>query len=100
MCRERKREKAFISGTADPSVVQVIRTYCRGNGMELEIIPEKNGVTDLDYLKEHLDPAAACVYIQHPNYYGTLEPAAEAGAAAHEAGAKFIMGVNPISWEF
>lgn len=97
MCRERKREKAFISGTADPSVVQVIRTYCRGNGMELEIIPEKNGVTDLDYLKEHLDPAAACVYIQHPNYYGTLEPAAEAGAAAHEAGAKFIMGVNPIS---
>lgn len=97
MCRERKREKAFISGTADPSVVQVIRTYCRGNGMELEIIPEKNGVTDLDYLKEHLDPAAACVYIQHPNYYGTLEPAAEAGAAAHEAGAKFIKGVNPIS---
>lgn len=97
MCRERKREKAFISGTADPSVIQVIRTYCRGNGMELEIIPEKNGVTDLDYLKEHLDPAAACVYIQHPNYYGTLEPAAEAGAAAHEAGAKFIMGVNPIS---
>ena len=97
MCRERKREKAFISGTADPSVVQVIRTYCRGNGMELEIIPEKNGVTDLDYLKEHLDPAAACVYIQHPNYYGTLEPAAEAGAAAHEAGAKVIMGVNPIS---
>ena len=97
MCRERKREKAFVSETADPSVIQVIRTYCRGNGMELELIPEKNGVTDLEYLKERLDPAAACVYIQHPNYYGTLEPAAEAGRAAHEAGAKFIMGVNPIS---
>ena len=65
--------------------------------MELEIIPEKDGVTDVDYLKEHMDKSVACVYIQHPNYYGNLEDAEAIGEIVHESGAKYIMGVNPIS---
>ncbi|MCA5011306.1 aminomethyl-transferring glycine dehydrogenase, partial [Clostridioides difficile] len=39
----------------------------------------------------------ACVYIQNPNYYGSLEPAEEIGSIAKEANARYIMGVNPIS---
>jgi len=54
-------------------------------------------VTDKEYLKEHIDAQTACVYIQHPNYYGNLEDAEEIGKIAHEAGAKYVMGVNPIS---
>ncbi|MBU3876149.1 aminomethyl-transferring glycine dehydrogenase subunit GcvPA [Faecalicatena sp. AGMB00832] len=97
MCRERKRNKAFISAAVLPATLEVVKTYCFGNEIELEVIPEKNGVTDIEYLKEHIDTAAACVYIQHPNYYGNLEDAAAIGNIVHEAGAKFIMGVNPIS---
>ena len=51
----------------------------------------------LDYLKENIDEQTACVYIQHPNYYGNLEDAQAIGEIAHGAGAKYIMGVNPIS---
>lgn len=97
MCRERKRTKALISGTVQPSVLEAVKTYCYGNGIELEVIPEKDGKTDLDYIKEHVDKETACVYIQHPNYYGSLEDAQAIGETVHEAGAKFIMGVNPIS---
>ena len=50
-----------------------------------------------EYLKEHIDAQTACVYIQHPNYYGNLEDAEEIGKIAHEVGAKYVMGVNPIS---
>ena len=50
-----------------------------------------------NYLKEHIDDKTACVYIQHPNYYGNLEDAQAIGEVAHGAGAKYIMGVNPIS---
>ncbi len=97
MCRDRKKNKAFVSAAVHPHVMETIKTYCFGNGMELRVIPEKDGITDLDFLKEHLDDQAACIYIQNPNYYGSLEPAGEIGTIAKEAGARYIMGVNPIS---
>ena len=97
MCRERKRAKALISGATSPYVIQTIQTYCHGNGMEMEVLPEKDGKTDWEKLKARLDSGTACVYIQHPNFYGNLEDAKEIGELTHEAGAKFVMGVNPIS---
>lgn len=97
MCRERKRSKALISAATDPKVLSVVKTYCFGNGMELVIVPEKEGLTDMEALKELVDKETACVYIQHPNYYGNLEEAEAIGEIVHEAGAKYIMGVNPIS---
>lgn len=97
MCKERKRKKALISAAILPAALETVKTYAMGNGMELEIVPEKDGVTDIEYLKEHIDRETACVYIQHPNYYGNLEEAEEIGQIAHEAGAKYIMSVNPIS---
>ena len=56
MCRERKRAKALISGATSPYVIQTIQTYCHGNGMEMEVIPEKDGKTDWEKLKARLDP--------------------------------------------
>ena len=83
---------------------QSCRMQCqqsRHTAMEMEWrswrFRKKDGVTDLDYLKENIDEQTACVYIQHPNYYGNLEDAQAIGEIAHGAGAKYIMGVNPIS---
>ena len=95
MCRDRKRNKAYVSACADPQTIEVMRTYCFGSGMELETIPEKDGRTDLSAVTLGAD--AACVYIQQPNYYGNIEDARAIGEAAHAAGAKFIMGCNPIA---
>ena len=97
MCQERKRSKMLVSETIMPSVLETIKTYAFGNEMELEIIPEKDGVTDLEYLKNHVGMDTAGVYIQHPNYYGNLEDAQRIGEIIHEAGGKLVMGVNPIS---
>ena len=97
MCRDRKKNRAYVSACADPQTIAVMRTYCFGSGMELEVIPEKDGRTDLEALKTVLGADAACVYIQQPNYYGNLEDARAAGEATHAAGAKYIMGCNPIA---
>ena len=96
MCRDRKRNKAYVSACADPNTIQTMQTYCFGSGMALEILPEKDGRTDLEAVKA-LGPDAACVYIQQPNYYGNMEDAKAIGEAAHAAGAKYIMGCNPIA---
>ena len=97
MCRDRKKNRALISAAIHPQVMETIKTYCFGNGIELTVIPEKDGITDLDFLKEHMDSQTACVYVQNPNFYGSLEPAEEIGKLAKEADARYIMGVNPIS---
>ena len=97
MCRDRKRSKALVSETIQPSVLEVIRTYCFGNGMELELIPEKDGITDTDALESMIDETVACVYIQNPNYTGRLEDAQAIGEIVHATKAKYIMGVNPVS---
>ena len=97
MCQEKKRKKAFISSLLQPETISTVKTYCHGNGMEVEIIPEKEGITDIDFLKEKIDESTACVVIQNPNYFGIIEPAKEIGEVAHEVGAKYIMNVNPMS---
>ena len=97
MCRERKRTKALISAAAHPDVIETIRTYCWSAGTGMELIPVKDGKTDLSALKNMLDETTACVYIGSPNYFGMLEEVEEAGALIHEKGAKYIMGVNPIA---
>lgn len=97
MCRERKRVKALVSATTPPEVQKVMATYCYGRDTELQIIPEKDGVTDMEALAAMVDETVACVYLQQPNFYGILEDAQQIGALAHEKGAKFVMGCNPIA---
>ena len=97
MCRERKRNVAFVSETVNPQVLTVIKTYCYGNGIQVEVIPEKDGVTDQEALKAALKEDSACFYMQQPNYYGNIEDADVLGEITHEAGAKYIMGCNPIA---
>ena len=97
MCRDRKRTRAYVSACADPQTIETMKTYCFGSGMALEIVPEKDGRTDIEALKAALGADAACVYIAQPNYYGSIEDAKAIGEAVHAAGAKYIMGCNPIA---
>lgn len=97
MCRERNRNKVLISQTIHPQVLETITTYCYGNGMELVVIPSKEGTTDLEAVKEQLDKNVAALYIQNPNYYGLFEEVEALGELIHSVGAKYIAGVNPIS---
>ena len=97
MCRDRKRTRAFVSATVSPDVLQVMQTYCFGSDTQLTVIPEKNGRCDLDALAAALDGTAACFYLQQPNYYGLMEDASAIGEIVHAAGAKYVMGVNPIA---
>ena len=99
MCRDRKRSTVYISEAANPQVIQVIKTYCFGSGAPVVMVPQKDGTTDLEALERMLaqDGQAACVYIQQPNYYGLLEAGEKLEAIIHGAGAKFIMGCNPMA---
>ena len=97
MCRDRKRKKILVSSTVDPKTLSVVRTYSFGRDTEVALIPEKDGVTDLEALKALLSADTAGVLMQQPNYYGCIEAMEEATQIAHEGGAKMIASCNPIS---
>lgn len=97
MCKDKKRNVYLVSGAANPFVISTIKTYGFGNGTEIKVIPEKDGATDIDALKEMLGDDVCGVYVANPNYFGIIEDCEAIGNAVHEAGAKFIIGADPIS---
>ncbi len=97
MCLEKKRRKILVSATVDPKVLSVVRTYAFGRDAEVITVPEREGVTDLEALKEMADGESACLLLQTPNYFGCFEDADAAAETVHGAGAKLIMSCNPIA---
>ncbi|MBQ1490278.1 MAG: aminomethyl-transferring glycine dehydrogenase subunit GcvPA [Eubacterium sp.] len=99
MCIDRKHKTAYVSETTHPGVIQVMQTYCFGSNTKLVVVPARDGLTDMEELTELLkeDPEAACFYVQQPNFYGNFEDAEKLGEIVHAAGAKFVMGVNPMA---
>lgn len=68
MCRERKRTRVLVSETTNPQVTEVIKTYCHGRQAVVEMVPARDGSTDLEALKSMLDDTVACFYVQQPNF--------------------------------
>ena len=97
MCKDRKRTRAYVSATVNPQVIETMQTYCFASNTELIVVPARDGKTDAEALKQALGADAACFYLQQPNYYGLMEDAVALGGITHAAGAKFVMGVNPIA---
>ncbi|OGR96984.1 MAG: glycine dehydrogenase (aminomethyl-transferring) [Elusimicrobia bacterium RIFCSPLOWO2_01_FULL_64_13] len=93
--RETGRKKILVSRAAHPEYRKVLGTICRN--LEIREIPERNGVTDLDALGSALDGTAACVLVQHPNFFGCLEDVAAVSRAAHADGALAAVSTNPLS---
>ncbi len=97
MCKERKRDKVLIASTAHPETIATIKTYCHGANTPFEMIKEKEGIVGTEGLKELLDEKTSCVYLQYPNFYGSFEETEEMIDLIHQAGAKVVLGCNPMA---
>jgi len=92
-----KRTKLLISRAVHPEARQIVRTYARGQNLEVAEIGLKDGVTDLEALSAALSGETAAVLVQSPNFFGCLEDMAAIGSLAHGAGALFVVSANPLS---
>jgi len=105
LCVDKKHPRVLISGALAPEVISVVKTYCFGKNTPCEVVAVKDGKTDVEDLKNKLAAqdeegktvGTACFLMAVPNYHGLIEPAEEIGQLVHEAGAKFVLSVNPIS---
>lgn len=70
----RRKRRVLVSQTINPATAAVIGTYARYHGITVEMIPQKDGVTDREELSLMLGAGdVAAVVVQTPNYYGILE---------------------------
>jgi glycine dehydrogenase subunit 1 len=69
-----KRNKVLISSAVHPEYRQVVNSFMRGNGMEIQEIPyTEDGKTDRDFIEKNVDESVAAVVLQSPNYFGVIE---------------------------
>ncbi len=89
----KKQKRFLVSDTVDPKTVAVMKTYAHFHGIELEMIPAKDGVTDLSQLSALLSSqnGVAGVMVQQPNFFGIVEDYTGFADLCHNAKALFVM---------
>ncbi|MBO7067998.1 MAG: aminomethyl-transferring glycine dehydrogenase subunit GcvPA [Bacteroidaceae bacterium] len=88
----KKQNKVLVSETVDPKTLAVIKTYAHFHGIEIEMIPAKDGVTSRQNIEALLAGGdVAGVLVQQPNFYGIVEDYEGFADICHNQKALFIM---------
>jgi glycine dehydrogenase subunit 1 len=94
----RRKNRVLISETVNPATMAVVNTYARYHGVQLDVIPAANGVTDKNAMDSMLEAAdVAGVIVQSPNYYGIIEDFTGWADQIHAVKAHFIINSAAIN---
>lgn len=96
-CRITRKEKIIVSDAVYASYLRVLETYMDRPGFSLEIIPSKDGLSDINAFAKAVDDDTAACFIQHPNMFGCLEQVDELNDLLKEKKALFGAVVYPHS---
>lgn len=95
--RVTRRDQFIIADTLHPQYREVIASYTKHIGLEIEYARRTEaGTIDLDSLR--VDKETAAIVVQSPNFFGCVEDLKPIADAAHEAGALLIVAMTePMS---
>jgi glycine dehydrogenase subunit 1 len=91
-----RRTRVLVSQLVDPRYAQVLESYGRGSGLQVERFGSSSAADGLTPVPEVGEEVAAVV-LQHPNHHGVLENARKVFAAAAAGGARSIQVFDPLS---
>ncbi len=88
----KKVNKVLVAGTMNPKTMEVMSTYALHQGIEIEVLPNRDGVTSLEDVKSSLAKGGvAGVIVQQPNVFGIVEDFSGFAEACHDEKALLIM---------
>ena len=87
-CRVTGRNQAAVAGNLSPTYLEVIRTYCQAQGIQLRTVSAAS---------PEIDGHTACLVSQYPNFYGYVEDLASLTEAAHAQGALMVVSADPVA---
>ena len=92
----KKKDRVLLSSTLSDAVINVVKTYSKFHGVRTHLIPEKDGVTDLDALAKELeDGDVAGVILPQPNKYGIVEDLTGVADTIHQTKGFLAMFCDP-----
>jgi glycine dehydrogenase subunit 1 len=88
------RQSAVIARTLHPEYREVIATYATHQGIPMATVAyTDSGRLDLKALEAAITDDTACVLIQSPNFFGTIEDVDAIAEIAHKRGALLIVSI-------
>jgi glycine dehydrogenase subunit 1 len=94
-CRVTGRRAAAIARSVHPEYRQVLRTYAQHQGLDISEVPFlQNGRIDTASLEKQVTDKTACVLIQSPNFFGTIEDVAAVADLVHKKGALLAVSIS------
>jgi glycine dehydrogenase subunit 1 len=88
------RDKAVVARTVHPEYREVLTTYAQHQEIPIaEVGYAANGRVDMAALDAAITSETACVMIQSPNFFGTIEDVAAIAEMAHAKGALLIVSI-------
>ena len=92
----KKRNRVLVSDTLLENVVKVVETYAKFHGIEVTVVPAKDGVSDFEAIKTELEKGdVAGVIVPEPNKFGIIEDFTGWADAIHAAKAYFAIYADP-----
>ena len=88
------RNGAVLARTVHPEYREVLATYAQHQGIPTtEVSYTADGRVDLAALEAAITADTACVLIQSPNFFGTIEDVAKVAEITHAKGALLIVSI-------
>lgn len=97
MSATKRDRKVVVPTSLHPEYRQILQTYLAALNTELVTVGAEHGVTSLEALESVVDEETACVLVQHPNFFGAVEPMADIARITHDQGALLVVSYDPIS---
>jgi glycine dehydrogenase subunit 1 len=91
---ETGRTRFVVSRGLHPHAREALATYGAGFGSELVEVPLDSGATDIDALADAVDESTAAVFLQQPNFLGTIEDLEALAPVAKRTGALLVVTVD------
>jgi glycine dehydrogenase subunit 1 len=92
-----RKQLIVVPETVHPEYRQVLDTYAISGYYEPVFVPCPDGIMDWGRVAGIMNEQPAALVIQHPNFWGHLEPVEKAADLIHQAGGLLIMVVDPLS---
>ena len=94
---ETRRGTLVTSRGVHPHSRAALRTHAAGYGMTVEEVPlTPEGATDLEALAGAMGDDTAAVFLQQPNFLGTVEELGELAEGAGRSGALVVCAADPL----
>ncbi len=89
--------QVVTAASVHPEYRQIIETYFQNLDTRLVTVGTPDGAISPRDLAAAITPDTACVLIQNPNFFGSLEDVELLAKVVHDAGAMLVVSVDPIS---